>query len=359
MSKSKSKSKSKSNLKLKSNPNPNPKSKSDLDLKSMIHQHSLFFDNLVELIPARFYLSTDDNEKPWFQGLSKAAKASAKREARENIKKARRARFDPDKSSTTLDLLKQTLQTQNQNQKPLIDDLVDDGDKAKDQSVSYEELREKFRIRMEELRSQRNADASDTRFERKRKRTDRPEHVRKTRGTSLTMTTNNGVHRLPEKTQKDVEKASEELTFGFVKLGNEEEHERGKKKRKLSKAQALEQAKKLEEAKRDPEKGSEVAKKHALKAAMDRAAGIKVHDDPKIIKLSIKKDKKRQEKNAEKWKDRIGSREKERVEKQQTRSANITERAQQKKARKIAKREKKLMRPGFEGRKEGFINASK
>ena len=82
-----------------------------VDLKSIIHQHSLFFDKLVELIPAKFYLPTDDKDKPWFQGLSKAERASAKKETKENIKKARRNRLDPEKSSTTtLDLLKQSLE---------------------------------------------------------------------------------------------------------------------------------------------------------------------------------------------------------------------------------------------------------
>ncbi|OVA16565.1 hypothetical protein BVC80_1545g5 [Macleaya cordata] len=53
---------------------------SDGDLKSIIQQHLRFFDKLVELIPARFYLPVEDKEKPWFQGLSKVAKASAKKE---------------------------------------------------------------------------------------------------------------------------------------------------------------------------------------------------------------------------------------------------------------------------------------
>ncbi|PRQ33755.1 putative ribosomal RNA-processing protein [Rosa chinensis] len=40
-----------------------------LYLKSITHQHSQFMDKLVDLIPAQFYLSNDDRNKPWFQGL--------------------------------------------------------------------------------------------------------------------------------------------------------------------------------------------------------------------------------------------------------------------------------------------------
>ncbi|KAB5545155.1 hypothetical protein DKX38_013267 [Salix brachista] len=52
----------------------------DIDLKFPIHQHSLICDKLIKLVPAKFYLPTDEKEKPWFHGLSKGgAKASAKK----------------------------------------------------------------------------------------------------------------------------------------------------------------------------------------------------------------------------------------------------------------------------------------
>ncbi|KAI9108102.1 hypothetical protein K1719_020975 [Acacia pycnantha] len=71
--------------------------------------------------------------------------------------------------------------------------------------------------------------------------------------------------------------------------------------------------------------------KHSWKAAMDRAAEIKVHGDPKLLDKSIKKEKKRQRKNSDKWKERIDTREKMKAEKQQRRSKNIAERIHQKK----------------------------
>nr|XP_025673796.1 ribosomal RNA-processing protein 14-like [Arachis hypogaea] len=128
-----------------------------------------------------------------------------------------------------------------------------------------------------------------------------------------------------------------------------------KKKRKLSKHKELERAKKLEEEKNDPEEGEAAAKKQLWKAAMDRASGIKVHDDPKLLEKSIRKEKKKQQKNKEKWKERIQTQDQLKAEKQQKRSDNISERIHHQKMRKIAKREKKLLRPSFEGRKEGFI----
>ncbi|KAJ6799455.1 surfeit locus protein 6-like [Iris pallida] len=300
------------------------------DLKTLIRSHSAFFDHLVSLVPPKFYISgADDDDRPYFNGLSKAAKASFRKQSRENTKKSRRDRFNPETPSSTLDLLHQSLENPNP-KKPETPPNPSSG------SVTYEELRARLRQRIEDLRSGRNTRPKphDTH---KRKREEEEE--------------------VEEQLREEVKEEKEEkldlkdLSYGKIKLG-----EKKNKKKKLSKAQALEKAKRLEELKKDPEKGEVVAKKLSWKTAASRAAGEKVHDDPKLIKESIKKEKKRQQKHAEKWKERVDSRETARKEKQKTRTDNIKERIQQKKARRIEKREKKLMRPGFEGRKEGYIN---
>ncbi|RYR21985.1 hypothetical protein Ahy_B03g067278 isoform A [Arachis hypogaea] len=310
------------------------------DLDSVIQDHTLFFDKLIELIPAKFYLP-DDKDKPWFQGLSKAKKAEAKRETKENIKKSRRERLDPENPpAATLDLLKQNLGKEKANESSDQDD----------RSVTYEELRQRLHRKLEEFRSSREnsgrAKKSEDRnvkrgFEgRKRKRgSENDENKAANKGSK-------------EKAKKDAAETSNELVFGHVKLTDGEMQN---KKRRLSKHKELERAKKLEEEKNDPEKGEAAAKKQLWKAAMDRASGIKVHDDPKLLEKSIRKEKKKQQKNAEKWKERIQTRDQLKAEKQQKRSNNISERIHHQKMRKIAKREKKLLRPGFEGRKEGFI----
>ncbi|GAV84249.1 hypothetical protein CFOL_v3_27693 [Cephalotus follicularis] len=138
-----------------------------VDLKPMIHDHSLFFDKLVELIPAKFYFPTDEKDKPWFQGLSKGAKASTKKESKQNIKKARIYLLDPEKSSTTtLDLLKQSLQTEkSKNENESGDDRIKlepmmPGLESNDQSVTYE-VGQRLHRKIEELRGNRNSGGSD------------------------------------------------------------------------------------------------------------------------------------------------------------------------------------------------------
>ena len=321
------------------------------------HQHAEFFDKLIELIPARFYLP-DETEKKWFPGLSKAQKARAKRKTTENLKKARRDRLDPEKSGlTTLDLLKQKIEKEKKLSHVVADDDDDDSEeeetdhkkKRRTDSVTYEELRQRLHRKIDELKGGRGG-SDRPRSHEKRKKIVPNKRKRESSSVDESKAEDKGKGKL------DVEEAAKDLTYGYVKIDDDEEHGKDKKKRRVSKSRELERALKLEAAKKDPEKGEVIAKKHSWQAATSRAAGIKVHDDPKLLKQSIHKEKKRHEKNAEKWKERVEGQQKVRVEKQQKRSGNIADRIEQNKQRKIAKREKKLLRPGFEGRKEGFVN---
>ncbi|KAK8966926.1 hypothetical protein KSP40_PGU012065 [Platanthera guangdongensis] len=348
-----------------------------VDLKTLIHDHALFFDRLIDLIPARFYVPVPDSkQRPSHRGLSKAEKASAKRVSRENVKKARRARFDPEKTASTLDLLKRAIEEEkkslvdsDEENPPSVNDSESDREAevdnprpviSGDRSVTYEELRERYHRRIEELRGNRNTRTFDRPNDEKtdRRKNIRMQHMNEwdaPQGKRMRdEEAGKGGGNDDVKKTKDTSTKVEDISFGKVKLGGVDE--RGTKKRKLSKHQELEKAKKLEDAKKDPEKGNMIAKRHSWTAAMSRAVGEKVHDDPKVLKQSLKKEKKRHQKNAEKWKERIESQNKVRQEKQKIRNENIRGRIQQKKARRIEKREKKLMRPGFEGRKDGYIN---
>lgn len=300
------------------------------DLESLIHSHKEFFDHLIELIPARFYVSAADaDSKPWYQGLSKAAKASLKQQSKENLKLARRNRFDPDvEPSSTVKLHQIGAEDGEAPSEPV------DAEDDKEKSVTYEELREKLRRKIETLKGNRG---ESKRYE---KRAINEGNKRKREGE------NEGGNGETD----DDDDGEEIIEYGKVRLGNEDEVQ--KKKRKLSKAKELEIAKKKQEVKRE---NPSVAERESWKSAASRAMGVKVHDDARLIKESIKKEKRRKEKNAEKWKERMGTQEKMKEDRQKKRRENISGRINDKKMRKIAKREKKLMRPGFEGRKEGFI----
>ncbi|XP_057522289.1 ribosomal RNA-processing protein 14-like isoform X2 [Amaranthus tricolor] len=329
-----------------------------VDVKSIVKDHAKFFDKLVELIPARFYLPTNDDEKPWIHGLSKAEKAEAKLKSIENTKKARRNRLDPVNSSkTTLDLLKESLEKEQSEKEGLIDgDGLELRNSEEKRSVTYEELQQRLRKKIAELRANRGDGSGEGRRrekrEWKRKRNDNGEDD-----------DGEDEDKVTKDNERDIEKEASEaakgIEFGKVKLaGSSDDVLKKKKKRKLSKEKELKRALELEEAKKDPEKGEAVAKKHSWKAATERAMGVKVHDNPKLIKESLRKEKKKHKKSVEQWKQRVETTQKMKKEKQDKRKGNIKAKIDKKKQAKIEKREKKLMRPGFEGRKEGFITGN-
>ncbi|KAG2446769.1 hypothetical protein HYH02_008329 [Chlamydomonas schloesseri] len=106
------------------------------------------------------------------------------------------------------------------------------------------------------------------------------------------------------------------------------------------------------------EEGKAKAQQAAFKAALARAAGEKVLDDPKLLRRTLKREAKKREKSGKAWQERRDAQAEAAQARQAKRSDNLAARRQTKLDNKKAKREKKLLRPGFEGRKEGFVNAA-
>ncbi|WVZ74508.1 hypothetical protein U9M48_022683 [Paspalum notatum var. saurae] len=357
-----------------------------------VHGHALFFDALVQLIPPRFYLPSGDEDRPWYQGLSKAAKAAMKAQSRANVKAARRARLDPSAPpASTLDLLKKSVADQAAEEEEDDDDESgeeseesgdeassddeddeseedeEDGDEkdemmiapaavvSEDRSVTYEELRERLHRRIAELRGNRCTRPEFLNKPKKEKgKKVKGKNEKKRKGEGKKRKRDDGGEDVDGKDGKKAKKEAEEkpdIMYANVFVDPKEARRR-KKRRVKNKKKALDEAKRLQEAKKDPVKANKIA----WDTARRRAAGEKVHDDPKLIKESLKKEEKRQQKHAAQWKERQKTVDKQRKEKQKKRTGNIKERAHQKKMRKIEKREKKLMRPGFEGRKDGYVN---
>lgn len=343
----------------------------ETQLETLIHENSLFFDRLVELVPARFYLPSDGPPNPGYYGMSKAEKAAARKATKVNLKKARRARLDPENYASTLELVKRNALKEKEEKLKDEEDCQNSLIACKDdKSTTYEELRKKLHKRIEELQANRHVAVGDDAHNWKNEKKKDTKIRKRKQEAVASATTSSGASVTQEsvpakrpkesvnKTRKDsMEDNSTKFEFGRVKIsvGNENTKET-QKKRKDSKGKLLEKATKLQSTMQDPEKGEVVAMDHSWSAAANRAAGVKVLDNPKLLKQSMKKEKHKHHKNAQKWKERAELKEKAADAKQQTRAENIAQRSQQKKERLIAKREKKLLRPGFEGRKNGFIN---
>lgn len=102
--------------------------------------------------------------------------------------------------------------------------------------------------------------------------------------------------------------------------------------------------------------GGVKADNHAWSAAMKRASGEKVLDDPKLLRKTLKREEKRKQKSSEKWEKKLALQKDTRDAKQSKRNSNIKARKDSVRDKRQERRDKKLLRPGFEGRKSGFLN---
>jgi len=206
-------------------------------------------------------------------------------------------------------------------------------------TVTIEELREKLHKRIELLRTKRHADtaastaksAKDWQTEKKRDRKSKDPEEDGPKAPSAKRPKLQAKAAMP-----DSHDAEGEMEFGRVKMGIGPVATPGRTK-KESKEKLLAKAIALQKDIQDPEKGQEVVSKHSWSAAVSRAAGEKVLDNPKLLKKSIKKDEQLKHKSAKKWQERKEMEKKQFHAKQDKRKENITQRADVKKERAIAK----------------------
>ncbi|XP_065223278.1 surfeit locus protein 6 homolog [Planococcus citri] len=107
---------------------------------------------------------------------------------------------------------------------------------------------------------------------------------------------------------------------------------------KLEKEQGY--IKKLEEM-GETEKAAEIKEERVWKNVFNKAEGIKVKDDPLLLKKSLAKKKAQKKASEKKWKERISNVEKQKEERQKKRSDNLTKRRQEMKKKKVKKAMKK------------------
>ncbi|KAL2643423.1 hypothetical protein R1flu_011010 [Riccia fluitans] len=364
------------------------------NLLDVIHEDCVFFDKLVELIPAKYYIQNEEAHDTWTYRKNKAARLAAKIQTRENLKKAKRNKLDPEQFKSTLQILQEKKEkerpqeklekTQPEVEKPEPteaentepdEETAPSAEKENKRAVTYEELRERLHKRIAMLRAKRHAETAAVATMKARSfQNQKKNEALKRRldsapkepvGTSKVDNQHQPANKRQKKgpppagngVKKDAEVVVDELEFSRVKMGLDNAVPGSKKRKKGSKEQLLKKATELQEKMQDPEKGQEVISQHSWAAAVSRAAGEKVLDNPKLIKKSMRRDQQQTQKSAKKWQERKNMEKKARAEKQKTRKDNIAQRSESIKERKIAKREKKLMRPGFEGRKAGFINS--
>ena len=139
--------------------------------------------------------------------------------------------------------------------------------------------------------------------------------------------------------------------FDFTDSNKKEKHKnefRGKDyKRLLEKVEKRNE--KINKVKsKDETAGKVLEDKFKWKAALDKAEGEKVKDNPELLKKALKRKEKMKVKSKKKWQDRENTVKKHQDAKQEKRTKNIQNRKQNKKDNKLKKAKKKgRIIPGF------------
>ncbi len=352
---------------------------------------SLFIDRLVDLIPAKYMDDSAGHEDVRY--LKKAERVTKKEEFKRQFKADKRQRLDPEKA------------TEQRKSTPAVAPPaapLSVADAPQPKSGGNDVLRLKLQKRLEEMRKQRKADeqkekvksvkdwkedamgvgrkkAAAQQRQAQRQKTSKAgklrlddgpnaksnetsnarsgsgskaEHQRKNRGIEGQTGAGKKGAKGDRGDRGDRGDQSNDFSFGKLEFGGGDGPQHGKKKKvKPSKQSLLEQVEK--DQGRVLTKAEEKAK--AWKAALARAHGEKILDDPKLLRKSIKKDAKSAEKKQKAWADRMEKVKEQKDQKQQKRKANLQSRIDAKRDKKIQRREKKLAgagnRAGFEGRK--------
>ena len=430
-----------------------------VSLEERVAGHSDFFDRLVELIPARYYVPDEANPE-WskFQ-KTKSAKAAAKQAAKENSKKALRAKLQPGNAMTSLEKMRlkegaegaagpgaeaeeDSDEPESENESDFEDDVSssssssddddddgDDGDEGRDDDSDtppkktavrtpngdrarakldpsagdasaartkgakdaapaagapptaagwslgdggggdrLEELRLRLKAKIEASRVARKAEetaekaakAREWREKKKKTKAEKNAEKRKRKAEAADGANARAADSDSESDEPIRDKgANDNFDFGRVDMG---ELAVGAPKRKRAKketllARALDQREEIANAGgEETVAGQRVAEKFSWSAALARAGGEKVLDDPKLLSKSVRNEQKRKKKSTEKWQKREAFQKEQMADRQKKRKDNLKSRTKAKIERKIDKREKKRNRPGFEGRSQGPIN---
>ena len=315
------------------------------DLESRLAGHSAYFNSLVELVPAKYYLPDDEEEK--FNKFHQNRKHKAPKQAiKEASKKAKRARLNPGEHKSILEL-----QVEKEHE-----------EEAGSSESEHESVPDRFRLRLgsgnseringnSDLRTNLHSKIQQLRMKRKagnQKRKNRPKKKTKLEVKEKKKKENaNSSVRGPKPPQGPGDKVVFSK-FDFISQNQEKAQKSGSKIQNYKKLLAQAEARKssLQKMKgTDAKKAKEVSQKHTWKTALLKAEGGKPKDDPKLLKKAIKRREKRKEKSKKQWKAREDHVKMQKEEKQRRRKQHLKERSDGKKMK--GKRGKKSHKPGF------------
>lgn len=324
----------------------------ELELEKRLGSHSAYFNSLIELIPVKHYLPVDDEEQA-SKFYKNRQKKAPKQTIKEASRKAKRARLDPNQHKTIHEIQKEAEKNatnsghSEQNKEGKIAKGSFSVEKVK--SGNLDELRSRLHARLQDFQRKRKAENGKRDEQHPRKKKSKKE-VKENNQKMVSVKDSKSFGKQDSSPSSKILNESGEVVFSkFDFLEAKKEPRPGTKVKNYSKllAKAEARKKKLETlAKEDVEKAKEFKEKHSWSQAIEKAEGIKQHDDPKLLKKAIKKREKLKTKSKKQWKERVQHQKKQADDKQKQRQKNIKEKIEAKKGKKTGKGKKKH-RPGF------------
>ena len=336
-------------------------------LEERLRHHSATFEAMVELIPAKYYIMQDDsdqfNSKYWVNRKQRAPKQSVK----DASKKAKRLKLDPDSHKSFRELQEEEARREAENERgeeSEEEEEVNDHTRLQNgfsveriKSGDLNELRERLKAKVEELRGKRKAgDTEEGHAQKRQKRMDRKQRKKEMRLKEKQRKTSKQVSRISIKDSRpSLEDKSGRIVYSKFDFSTpvKEWEPAGKKKdykKLLAKAEASQ--KKLEELKKkDEKKGEDLEEKLNWQKAVELAKGTKLKDNPKQLKKTIKRLGKKKNRSQKQWEERVKQEKQMKERRQELRQKHIQERTEQIKAKKM----KRIKRRGKgQPRQPGF-----
>lgn len=370
-------------------------------LLSDLQDHNAFFDAMVDMIPQKLYIveKNDDSYNPKYQ---KGQHKENREHRKAQIKAAKRAKFDPSLSETTVQAKKRVEEEKSggKNFLPLKRQQVEpegNGESKNDEEEKVlpmdnksriEALRAKLHAKIAAKSGQRPTDPSvvskrAARRAEKQKRKEEAMRKKKSASTKVDGRSNSSTNYTMGSDPKSADPKQDlaKIDFGRLTGLNPEKPNyknnkalanvnKGKNLEKIL-ADAEQKRQKLEELKRsENEEDKEKLSKMQWSDALKEASGERVKDDPAKIKDKLKRKAAKKAKSQKAWKSRMEQTQQKMDERQKVRGHNLEKRKLGGKAgsnlskKKIVevdetgkkKESRRLSRPGFEGKKQGFIN---